>query len=80
MLPTIARLSKQEIPYIYRNLYRAKRLWPPDFKKLTGKEKFRLERRYKRRVKLKWARPGWTKGVKLAQLGSIVCKHIGSAL
>lgn len=52
------------------NPYKAKRIWPPDFSKLSPKHQFRLERRYKRRAKLKWARPRWTKGVKLAQWGS----------
>lgn len=54
------------------NPYRCKRTWPPDFTKLSEKHQFRLERRYRRRSKLKWARPNWTKGVKLAQWGSIV--------
>ena len=55
------------------NPYKAKRIWPPDFSKLSPKHQFRLERRYKRRAKLKWARPRWTKGVKLAQWGSGIC-------
>ncbi|CAK4032479.1 Hypothetical predicted protein [Lecanosticta acicola] len=54
------------------NPYRCKRTWPPDFTHLSAKHQFRLERRYRRRSKLKWARPTWTKGVKLAQWGSIV--------
>lgn len=80
MIPTAVRRALQQKPpaYIYTNPYKAKRLWPPDFSKLTEKHQFRLERRYKRRVKLKWARPRWTKGVKLAQLGSIVCELRGS--
>ncbi|MCJ1253939.1 hypothetical protein MMC24_001753 [Lignoscripta atroalba] len=52
------------------NPYKAQRLWPPDFSKIDTKHQFRLERRYRRRAKLKWARPGWTKAVKLAQWGS----------
>ncbi|KAF2209366.1 hypothetical protein CERZMDRAFT_100568 [Cercospora zeae-maydis SCOH1-5] len=54
------------------NPYRCKKTWPPDFAKLSQKHQFRLERRYRRRAQLKWARPNWTKGVKLAQWGSIV--------
>ena len=57
------------------NPYRAKHLWPPDFKKLDHKHQFRLERRYRRRAKLAWARPGWNKFWQLAQwviCGSIV--------
>ncbi|KIN02653.1 hypothetical protein OIDMADRAFT_119119 [Oidiodendron maius Zn] len=73
MLPTLARRTAQQgIPYVLTNPYRAKRLWPPDFAKLPPKHQFRLERRYKRRAKLKFARPRWTKAVRLAQLSSIV--------
>lgn len=54
------------------NPYRCKRTWPPDFAQLSTKHQFRLERRYRRRSKLKWARPNWTKFVKLAQSGSII--------
>ncbi|KAK0117379.1 hypothetical protein ONS96_013209 [Cadophora gregata f. sp. sojae] len=57
---------------IYTNPYKATRLWPPDFSKIDRKHQFRLERKYKRRAKLKWARPRWTKFVKVAQMGSIV--------
>lgn len=60
--------------YIDTNVFKAKRLWPPDFEKLSTKHQFRLERRYRRRSKLKWARPRWTKAVKIAQLSSIVCR------
>ncbi|KAF7184999.1 hypothetical protein HII31_13622 [Pseudocercospora fuligena] len=62
-----------QFPYaIENNPYQCKRTWPPDFTQLSQKHQFRLERRYRRRAKLKWARPNWTKGVKLAQWGSIV--------
>jgi hypothetical protein len=81
MLPTLARRTAQQgIPYVLTNPYRAKRLWPPDFAKLPPKHQFRLERRYKRRSKLKFARPRWTKAVRLVQLSSIVCKYINFAL
>jgi polyferredoxin len=56
---------------IEANPYRCKRIWPPEFENLSEKHKFRLERRYRRRAKLKWARPNWTKGVKLATWASI---------
>lgn len=63
----------EPFPYpLENNPYRAKRHWPPDFSQLSDKHQFRLERRYRRRTKLKWARPRWTKGVKLAQWGSIL--------
>ena len=46
------------------NPYRAKTQWPPDFTKLHPRYQFRLERRYKKRTQLKWARPrlmAWTR-------------------
>jgi hypothetical protein len=54
------------------NPYQCKRPWPPNFEELSQKHQFRLERRYRRRTKLKWARPVWKKWVTLAQWGSIV--------
>ena len=60
------------------NPYRAKKIWPPDFEKLSAKHQFRLERRYRRRAQLKWSRPGWTKAMKLAQWGGITCKLLDS--
>ncbi|TVY13831.1 hypothetical protein LARI1_G008177 [Lachnellula arida] len=76
MFPTIIRRAAQkgaeEIPLIYTNPYKAKRLWPPDFEKMSPKHQFRLERRFRRRSKLQWARPRWTKAVKMVQFGSIV--------
>ncbi|CZT16664.1 uncharacterized protein RCC_02499 [Ramularia collo-cygni] len=65
-------------PYaINKNPYTCKRTWPPDFTQLSPKHKFRLERRYRRRAKLKWARPQWTKFVKLSTWASIafVCVY-----
>ncbi|OQO12974.1 hypothetical protein B0A48_02438 [Cryoendolithus antarcticus] len=60
-------------PYTWQsNPYTSKRTWPPHFDSLSPKHRFSLERRYRRRAKLKWARPTWTKGVKLAQWGSIL--------
>ena len=62
-----------KFPYdIKDNPYRSKRSWPPDFTQLSQKHQFRLERRYKRRAKLKWARPNWNKAIKLVQWGSIL--------
>lgn len=81
MFSTLIRRAAQQgakeaeaIPYIFTNPYKAQRSWPPDFSKLNPKYQFRLERKYKRRAKLKWARPRWTKGVKLAQMGVISCE------
>lgn len=58
------------------NRYRPKKMWPPDFSKLSKKEQFRFEKRYKRRVRLATARPRWDKFVRLAQLGSVTCESL----
>jgi hypothetical protein len=42
--------------------------------KLSPKHQFRLERKYRRRAMLKYARPKWVKATKLAQWGVIGCK------
>lgn len=57
------------------NPFKAKRKWPPDFSKLSEKHQFRLERKYRRRSKLKFARPRWMKATKLVQWGLIGCKE-----
>lgn len=61
----------RKVPF---NRYKARKPWPPDFSKLDAKYQFRLERRYRRRSQLKWLRPKWVKGVKLAQWG--ICLSI----
>ncbi|KAH9896173.1 hypothetical protein F4778DRAFT_783454 [Xylariomycetidae sp. FL2044] len=60
--------------------YRPKKVWPPDFAKLSRREQFRFERRYKRRVRLATARPRWDRWVRLAQLGSVAFVLIYSVL
>lgn len=68
-----SNLNIPPFPYkITQNPYPAKRVWPPDFQKLSHMHQFRLERRYRRRAKLKWARPTWSKATKLVQWGSIL--------
>ncbi|KAI1269824.1 hypothetical protein F5Y18DRAFT_371726, partial [Xylariaceae sp. FL1019] len=89
MLPTIARrmASSPFVPPKLRNAGRAplpsayakyapKKIWPPDFARLSQNEQFRYERRYKRRVKLATARPRWDKYVRLAQLGTVSCEYL----
>ncbi|KAH8428215.1 uncharacterized protein LDX57_005918 [Aspergillus melleus] len=51
--------------------YKPKRQWPPDMSKLSPKHQFRLERKYRRRAALKFARPKWMKATKLVQWGVI---------
>jgi hypothetical protein len=87
MLPTLARrislnpfaaskapaVNVPYFPYTWEtNPYICKRTWPPEFTKLSQKHQFKLERRYRRRAKLAYARPNWHKMVKLAQWGSIL--------
>ena len=55
-------------------MYKARRPWPPDFALLSQRDKFRLERRYRRRAKLKWARPRLQKTVAIAQWSGIACE------
>ncbi|KAL1882340.1 hypothetical protein VTK73DRAFT_1899 [Phialemonium thermophilum] len=73
MLGTLVRRSAEratrrlEIPY---NPYKTKKVWPPDFSKLSPQEQLRFEKRFKRRVQLATARPRWNKMIKLIQLFS----------
>lgn len=55
-------------------MYKARRPWPPDFALLSQRDKFRLERRYRRRAKLKGARPRLQKAASIAQWSGIVCE------
>lgn len=65
--------SPPNFPYtIKTNPYRCKRPWPPDFSQLSQRHQFLLERRFRRRSKLKWARPTWNKAVKITQWGTIL--------
>ncbi|KAB2575718.1 hypothetical protein BFW01_g11149 [Lasiodiplodia theobromae] len=74
MLRTLARRAAEPARPafdIHSNPYKAKRLWPPDFSKLSPKHQFRLERKFRRRSQLKWARPRWKKFVNLTQWATI---------
>lgn len=67
------RAKEPIVPFDFeRNPYKAKKLWPPHFNQLSEKEQFRFERKFRRRNKLAWARPGWTKFTKLTQWGLII--------
>ena len=64
------KVSPTYIPAPFRvtnNPYRARKLWPPDFRNLDPKQQFHFEKTYRRRAALKWARPRWNKGVKILQ-------------
>lgn len=75
MLPTVLRraaaASKTPVP-AFATAYPTKKVWPPDFKRLTPQEQLRFEKKYKRRVLLAGRRPRFDKAVKLAQLATIV--------
>lgn len=50
-----------------RNRFRVKKKWPPTFHELTDKQKFRFERKFKRRIKAKSIKPLWNKWTKISQ-------------
>ncbi|KAJ5375048.1 hypothetical protein N7517_007054 [Penicillium concentricum] len=51
----------------YYSPYQPKRQWPPDMSKLSPKHQFRLERKYRRRAALKYARPTFMKATLIGQ-------------
>jgi len=53
--------------------YPPRKQWPPDFSRLSQQQQYRFEKKHKRRVIYATRRPGWTKGVQIAQLSVIVC-------
>lgn len=61
---------------IYNSRYKPRKIWPPDFSRLSQKEQFRFEKKYKRRVKLATARPRWDKFVRMAQLLSVTGRFV----
>ncbi|KAH0528433.1 hypothetical protein TsFJ059_003302 [Trichoderma semiorbis] len=80
MFPTLVRrlaqsakepLAKQVPLTIINNPYKARKVWPPDFKGLTHQQQLRFEKKYKRRITLAHHSPRWEKGVKYAQLITI---------
>ncbi|CRG84745.1 hypothetical protein PISL3812_01948 [Talaromyces islandicus] len=70
----------EEEEHVYYSPHRPKREWPPDMSKLSPKHQLRLERKYRRRAALKYARPRWVKATKLVQWGIIIFVMIYSAL
>ncbi|KAI1821058.1 hypothetical protein F4861DRAFT_542337 [Xylaria intraflava] len=72
MASTLGKATKAISPRTCADiLYRPKKIWPPDFSKLSRKEQFRLEKRHKRRIKLATSQPRWHQYAKLAQLGTM---------
>lgn len=58
-------------PIAASNIYKAKTVWPPDFKQLTHQQQLRFEKKYKRRMFLANRSPRWDKAVKYAQLATM---------
>ncbi|SPO03338.1 uncharacterized protein DNG_06020 [Cephalotrichum gorgonifer] len=69
---TAAAAPKRPPLTVFTNPYQPKKVWPPDYAQLSFQEQLRFEKKYKRRVMLACARPRWDKGVKLAQLVTVV--------
>jgi hypothetical protein len=62
-----------QIPFDFaKKNYPSHTQWPPLFADMTTREQFRLERKFKRRSKLKWARPVWNRNLQLIQWGSTI--------
>lgn len=84
MFPTLSRrlaatskepLLKRAPLSVVNNPYKARKVWPPDFKQLNPQQQLRFEKKYKRRILLANYSPRWEKGVKFAQLVTIVGKQ-----
>jgi hypothetical protein len=68
------------IPSILKsNPFKAQKIWPPDFTQMNPRQQFRLERRYRRRAKLKYMRPRWDKGIKLTSWMACLCTNVFSS-
>ncbi|CAM1503989.1 Fc.00g015800.m01.CDS01 [Cosmosporella sp. VM-42] len=81
MFPTIIRRMASPISRdllrkaplsVANNPYKARKVWPPNFKELSHQQQLRFEKKYKRRITLASRSPRWIKGVKFAQLITIV--------
>lgn len=77
MFPTLIRRMAKEpvtrrVPLtIATNTYKARKVWPPDFKDLNTQQQLRFEKKWKRRLALASRSPRWIKGIKYAQLVTI---------
>ncbi|KIH93514.1 hypothetical protein SPBR_04423 [Sporothrix brasiliensis 5110] len=70
--PNDSSLDDDDVrPPLAQQKYKNKKVWPPDFTRLSPQEQLRFEKRFKRRVALASARPRWVKFIKLAQLFSV---------
>ncbi|KAL2293430.1 hypothetical protein FJTKL_05338 [Diaporthe vaccinii] len=63
-----------------RELYPPKKVWPPDFKRLSPQEQLKFEKKFKRRLAIKAERPQWDKLIKLVQLFTVTTVIVYAAL
>ncbi|KAI1322114.1 hypothetical protein F5Y16DRAFT_54886 [Xylariaceae sp. FL0255] len=65
---SVAQANSKAKPLgVYNSIYKPKKVWPPDFTKLSEKQQFRFEKRYKRRIALASQRPNWDRYTRMAQ-------------
>ncbi|KAI2466124.1 hypothetical protein F4781DRAFT_368408 [Annulohypoxylon bovei var. microspora] len=69
--PMLRNTTRASAASLYDGPYKLKKMWPPDFSRLSPKDQFRFERRYKRRLRLAAVRPRWDKFIRLAQFFSV---------
>jgi hypothetical protein len=63
--------SSAEYIRMIRERYPPKKVWPPDFKRLSPQEQLKFEKKFKRRLAIKAERPRWNKAIQLAQLFTV---------
>lgn len=56
---------------VHNNPYKSRKVWPPNFEKLSPQQQLRFEKKYKRRIFLASHSPKWDKGARLLQWGMI---------
>ncbi|KAF2460282.1 hypothetical protein BDY21DRAFT_160628 [Lineolata rhizophorae] len=54
------------------NPWKAKKKWPPDFSKLSHKQQFVLEKRFRRRAKIVYSCPRYQRFMTFFQWGTII--------
>ncbi|KAK4213623.1 hypothetical protein V8F33_001919 [Rhypophila sp. PSN 637] len=86
MFTTLVRRMASSMPNLPKKpakpepFFPLKKVWPPDFKQMSVQQQLRFEKRYKRRLRHISQRPGWDKGVQIAQFITISAVVVYSAL
>lgn len=70
-LAEAAKSPPTKILNVYNNPYKSRKVWPPNFQKLTPQQQLRFEKKYKRRIYLASHSPKWDKGARLLQFAMI---------